>query len=197
MQDCNSFYKCIILHQIKMHFWPSLQQKLCLRANKIGLWQTETQEWKSRTYSIKNWNKFYEVGEKVFYQKYQTKKKYWEVGTLIQRIGRMIYLVKGPKMMHKRHLNQTKSRHINEKNDTPVDVEPMEVQFDSFDVPISRCPVGWGCRIHRLHLCRGVRPPNECPGYDTKQSDGEVPVMLGLWGMQSTPSLPLLPSPLW
>ena len=21
------------------------------------------------------------------------------------------------------------------------------------------CPVGWGCRIHRLLLCRGVRPP--------------------------------------
>ena len=21
------------------------------------------------------------------------------------------------------------------------------------------CPVGWGCRIHRLHLCRGVRFP--------------------------------------
>ena len=20
------------------------------------------------------------------------------------------------------------------------------------------CPVGWGCRIHRLLLCRGVRP---------------------------------------
>ena len=60
------------------------------------------------------------------------------------------------------------------------------------------CPVGWGCRIHRLLLCRGVRPPaNECPGYDTKQSDGEVPAMLELWGMQSTPSLPLLPGPLW
>ena len=39
--------------------------------------------------------------------------------------------------------------------------------------------------------------PNECPGYDTKQSDGEVPVMLELWGMWSTPSLPLLPGPLW
>ena len=38
---------------------------------------------------------------------------------------------------------------------------------------------------------------NECPGYDAKQSDGEVPVMLGLWGMQSTPSLPLLSGPLW
>ena len=23
----------------------------------------------------------------------------------------------------------------------------------------SNCPVGWGCRIHRLLLCRGVRPP--------------------------------------
>ena len=32
-------------------------------------------------------------------------------------------------------------------------------------------------------------PHNKCPVYDTKQSDGEVPVMLGLLGMQSTPSL--------
>ena len=32
---------------------------------------------------------------------------------------------------------------------------------------------------------------------DTKQSDGEVPVMLELWGMQSTPSLPLFPLSLW
>ena len=43
----------------------------------------------------------------------------------------------------------------------------------------------------------GVRSPNECPGYDTKQSDGGVPVILELWGMQSTPSLLLLPGPLW
>ena len=58
--------------------------------------------------------------------------------------------------------------------------------------------VGWGCRIHRLLLCRGVRPtPHECPGYDTKQSKGEVPIMLELWGMQSTPSLPSLPGPVW
>ena len=33
--------------------------------------------------------------------------------------------------------------------------------------------------------------------YDTKQSDGEVPVILEFWGMQSTPSLPLFPGPLW
>ena len=49
------------------------------------------------------------------------------------------------------------------------------------------CPVGLGCRIHRLHLS------NECPGYDTKQSDGEVTAMLELWEMRSIPSLPLIP----
>ena len=38
---------------------------------------------------------------------------------------------------------------------------------------------------------------NECPGYDTKQSDGEVPAMLELWEMWSTPLLPLLPGALW
>ena len=40
-------------------------------------------------------------------------------------------------------------------------------------------------------------PHNECPVYDTKQSDGEVPVMLVLLGMWNTPSLPLLPGPHW
>ena len=63
------------------------------------------------------------------------------------------------------------------------------------------CPISWGCRIHRLPICRGVKKKkntsNECAGYDTKQSDGEVSVMLELWGMQRTPSLPLLPGPLW
>ena len=54
--------------------------------------------------------------------------------------------------------------------------------------------VGWGCRKHRLHLCkRGKTPtPNDCPGYDTSQS----PVMLELLGMRNTPSLQLLPGPL-
>ena len=58
---------------------------------------------------------------------------------------------------------------------------------------------GGGCRTHWLHLCREIRPHphNECPGYNTKQCDGEVLVMLVLWRMQSTPSLPSLPGPLW
>ena len=40
-------------------------------------------------------------------------------------------------------------------------------------------------------------PFAECAGYDTKQSDGKVPVKLELWGLRRIPSLPLLPGPLW
>ena len=44
--------------------------------------------------------------------------------------------------------------------------------------------------------CRGGKtPPNQCPTYNTKQSDGEVLVMLELWGMRNTLSLPLLLGP--
>ena len=34
-----------------------------------------------------------------------------------------------------------------------IDIEPY------FIIPQIFCPVGWGCRIHRLHLCRVVKPP--------------------------------------
>ena len=56
------------------------------------------------------------------------------------------------------------------------------------------CPVGWGCRIHRLLLCRGVRHPS------TSVLDiilNNLMVRFKLWGMLSTPSLPSLPGPLW
>ena len=39
--------------------------------------------------------------------------------------------------------------------------------------------------------------PNECSGYDIKQSDCEAPKILKLWGMQNTLLLPLLPDLLW
>ena len=44
----------------------------------------------------------------------------------------------------------------------------------------------------------GVRPPpTPTSALDmTQQSDGEAPVILELWGMQSTPTLPLFPGPL-
>ena len=59
------------------------------------------------------------------------------------------------------------------------------------------CPVDRGCRIHQLSLCRVVRPPpthtHKCPGYDANQSDVKASVMLELWGIRNTTSLPWLP----
>ena len=72
----------------------------------------------------KTGKKIDELGKRVFLN-VSDGEKYWEVGT----IGKMIYLVKGPDIVHKRHLNQTKNRHIDEENDTPMVVEPMEVLF--------------------------------------------------------------------
>ena len=34
---------------------------------------------------------------------------------------------------------------------------PLNIALYSHNVT---CPVGWGCRIHRLHLCTGVRHPH-------------------------------------
>ena len=66
--------------------------------------------------------------------------------------------------------------------------------------PDQNNPAGWGCRIHQLHLCWGVRLPSpliECSEYGIKQIDGEALVLLELLGMGSTSSLPLLPVPFW
>ena len=59
------------------------------------------------------------------------------------------------------------------------------------------CPFVLGCIIHRLHLCRGVRPSNECPGYCTKQSDWWDFSNAAAVGNAKIPSLPTLPGPLW
>ena len=60
----------------------------------------------------------------------------------------------------------------------------------------------WPCQLglqntQTASLQRGQTPhTSECHRYDTKQSDGEAPVMLELWGMWSAYSVPSLPSPL-
>ena len=68
--------------------------------------------------------------------------------------------------------------------------------FDDLTFPLIKYP--WPSQQNSLtkSLQRG-KTPNRCHGYNTKQSDGEAVVMLELWGMRSTPLLPLLPGPLW
>ena len=60
------------------------------------------------------------------------------------------------------------------------------------------CLVSWGCRIIDCFSVERQDPStNKCPRYDTKQSDGEVPVMLQVWVMRSASSLPSLSGPLY
>ena len=47
------------------------------------------------------------------------------------------------------------------------------------DVDFTTSLVGLG---HRIDFISTKTPANVCPGYDSKQSDGEAPV-LELWGM--------------
>ena len=78
-----------------------------------------------------------------------------------------------------------------------LDCEPKYYNSIKY-IHINNCSVGWALEYTDCFSAEGKYPlPNESPGYDTKLSHGEVPVMLRLWGMQSTPSLPLLPGPLW
>ena len=48
-----------------------------------------------------------------------------------------------------------------------------------------------------ISLQRAKTPLQRVSWYGTNPSDGEVSVMMELWGMQSTPSLPSLPGQLW
>ena len=65
-----------------------------------------------------------------------------------------------------------------------------------FDQWIQALQHWWNITAASLQKGKTIHP-NECSGYDTKQSDDEAPVMLELWGMRGTPSLPLLPDPFW
>ena len=66
-------------------------------------------------------------------------------------------------------------------------------------LPLSRLPSRFGLLNTPTEFLQGGKNPlpNECLGYDIKQSDGEVPMIRELLGMQNTPSLSSLPFTLW
>ena len=53
-------------------------------------------------------------------------------------------------------------------------------------------PVGWGCRIHQLNLCRQIRLLSSTSVFDVTLNY----LIVRLWGMCNTPSLLLLSGPL-
>ena len=47
----------------------------------------------------------------------------------------MMYIVKGPQFMHKRHLSQLRRRISNEANSGPSEETVMYVIYDTFNIP--------------------------------------------------------------
>ena len=50
--------------------------------------------------------KRYACGEKVLFKVYKNNITFWEVGTVKQRVGELVYIILDPQNIHKRHLNQ-------------------------------------------------------------------------------------------
>ena len=73
-------------------------------------------------------------------------------------------------------------------------LDPLE--FSVVALRLKSSPVGWGCWIHQLHLCRRVRPPLQQVSQIWHQT-------IWWWGFSNAgalgnaPSLPLLPGSLW
>ena len=77
---------------------------------------------------------------------------------------------------------------------------PSHVYFRDFAVLLFvltlACPVGWGCKIHWLCLCRGVRTPHtqtSVPDITLNNLMVRLQYCWSFGGMRSTSSLPSLP----
>ena len=55
----------------------------------------------------------------------------------------------------------------------------------------------WAVKYTDCIFAEGQELPNECPDFETKQSDYKAPVMQELWKMRITSLLSSLPGPLW
>ena len=53
-----------------------------------------------------------------------------------KQIGNMIYIIKGPRFIYKKHLNQIRKRYLNTAENNPREEDPMDVVFNMFEVLI-------------------------------------------------------------
>ena len=72
----------------------------------------------------------------ILFKAYKNNMTFWEVGTIKQRIGELVYIVQGPKNTHKRHMNQLTKCRLNESEESPQNTceEPIDAIFDHFDL---------------------------------------------------------------
>ena len=74
-------------------------------------------------------------GNKVLFKAYKNM-TFWEVGTIKQRIGELVYIVQGSKNTHKHHMNQLRKCRFNESEESPQNTceEPIDAILDHFDL---------------------------------------------------------------
>ena len=77
-----------------------------------------------------------------------------------------------------------------------ISYHPYDIWLSTACIHYIFCSIGWGSKIHRLLLCRGVRP------HPTIVPDWTVSILMvsfqKCWSFgESTPSLQSLPGPLW
>ena len=80
---------------------------------------------------------------------------------------------------------------------TYLDRKLMAISTDNFSKYQKMIAITGAVEYNDCISAEGQDPHNKCPRYDTKQSDGEAPVMLKHWGMRNIPSLLSLPGLLW
>ena len=80
--------------------------------------------------------KYFYPGVKVLFKAYKNNMTFWEVGTIKQRIGELVYIVQGPKNIHQRHMNQLRKCRLNESDESPQNTceEPIDAIFDHVDL---------------------------------------------------------------
>ena len=60
---------------------------------------------------------------------------FWEVGTIKQMIGELVYIVQGPKNTHKRHMNQLRIYRLNESKESPqIPVKSRSTQYSIISI---------------------------------------------------------------
>ena len=86
--------------------------------------------------------KRYTRGEKVLFKIYKNNIKFWEVSTVKQRVGELVYIIQGPKNIHKRHLNQLRKCRVNDLNVSPPQICEglIDTIFENFDPDAPQAP---------------------------------------------------------
>ena len=74
----------------------------------------------------------------------------------------------------------------------PNSPDTLHVLLIGFASVVLMVPLAGAVEYTDYFSAVGYNSPNECLEYDTKQSDGQISVILELWGMRSTSSLPFL-----